>query len=77
MLYDALISFADFDRIIKPLLEREPLDLDDAADMMIDEEIDEIRAEREGESEEQQAVEEEQDEVKRREKEEDAKKAAQ
>lgn len=36
-----------FDSIIKPLLEREPLELDDADDMDLDEEIGEIRAERE------------------------------
>lgn len=38
---------ADFDRIIKPLLEREPLELDDADDMELDEEIGEIKQERE------------------------------
>lgn len=33
----------DFERIIKPLLEREPLELDDAADMDLDDEISEIK----------------------------------
>lgn len=33
----------DFERIIKPLLEREPLELDDAGDMDLDEEIAEIK----------------------------------
>ena len=32
-----------FERIIKPLLEREPLELDDAADMDLDDEISEIK----------------------------------
>ena len=36
-----------FDRIIKPLLEREPLELDDADSIDLDEEIKEIREERE------------------------------
>ncbi|KAL8276254.1 hypothetical protein RQP46_011328 [Phenoliferia psychrophenolica] len=36
-----------FDRIIKPLLEREPLELDDAADMDLDDEISEIKQDRE------------------------------
>lgn len=38
---------ADFDRIIKPLLEREPLELDDAEEMDLDDEIDEMKEERE------------------------------
>ncbi len=36
-----------FDRLIKPLLERESLELDDADEMQLDDEIDEIRADRE------------------------------
>lgn len=36
-----------FDRLIKPLLEREALELDDAESMDLDEEINEIRTERE------------------------------
>ncbi|ORY83524.1 acyl-CoA dehydrogenase/oxidase C-terminal [Leucosporidium creatinivorum] len=35
-----------FDRIIKPLLEREPLELDDAEEMELDEEIAEMKSER-------------------------------
>lgn len=36
-----------FDRLIKPLLERESLELDDAGEMELDEEIGEIGRERE------------------------------
>jgi len=37
-----------FDRLIKPLLERESLELDDADEMSLDDEIAEIKEEREG-----------------------------
>lgn len=37
----------DFDRIIKPLLERDALVLDDAGDMELDDEIAEIKSDRE------------------------------
>lgn len=39
--------FKDFDRLIKPLLEREALQLDDAGEMELDDEIEEIKADRE------------------------------
>lgn len=38
---------SDFDRLIKPLLEREALDLDDAGEMELDDEIAEIKQDRE------------------------------
>lgn len=38
---------SDFERIIKPLLEREALLLDDTEEMDLDTELEEIRAERE------------------------------
>lgn len=41
------LLLADFDRIIKPLLEREPLVLDDVDDIDIDSEIAEIKEEQE------------------------------
>ncbi|KAK4051733.1 fatty-acyl coenzyme A oxidase [Microbotryomycetes sp. JL221] len=54
-----------FERVIKPLLEREPLELDDAEDMSLDDEIQEIQDERDEarkEAEEaKQAKEEQQD----------------
>lgn len=42
----SLPSLTDFDRIIKPLLEREPLELDDAEEMELDDEIAEMKSER-------------------------------
>lgn len=53
------IARADFDRIIKPLLEREPLELDDAEEMELDDEIAEMRSEREEAQAEQKKVKEE------------------
>lgn len=50
----------DFERLIKPLLEREPLELDDADEMELDDEIDEIRSEREEAVKENQRAKEEQ-----------------
>lgn len=38
---------SDFDRLIKPLLEREALSLDDADEMELDDEIAEIKQDRE------------------------------
>lgn len=40
-------SMIDFDRLIKPLLEREPLEMDDADEMALDDEIQEIKEDRE------------------------------
>ncbi|SCV73902.1 BQ2448_6332 [Microbotryum intermedium] len=45
-----------FERIIKPLLEREPLEIVDADDVGLDEEIDEIREEREEAKKEAEAA---------------------
>lgn len=56
---DTLVTRTDFDRIIKPLLEREPLELDDAEEMELDDEIAEMRSEREEAQAEQKKIKEE------------------
>lgn len=62
-----------FERIIKPLITRDALETDDAADIMIDEEIQEIQEERaeeakgdgaDGEDVEAEAAEEQEEETK-------------
>jgi hypothetical protein len=49
-------SPTDFDRIIKPLLEREPLALDDAEEIELDDEIAEMKSERDEAAKEARAA---------------------